>query len=95
MILLKVLAAYLPQIMYKILEVNILCNHPHDGYIVSVLIESVPGYCKAYFLVVSELSDKMLQRVCAYGEKLRENRAHDLFESYRGLKAQKRLVYEG
>jgi hypothetical protein len=46
---------------YKILEAKIIFNHPHNDYIISVAIESSPGYWKGYFKRVNEISEKSLQ----------------------------------
>jgi hypothetical protein len=44
----------------KILEVVIYYNHPHGDYVISVAIESAPGYWKAYFKQVREISEKSI-----------------------------------
>jgi len=79
---------------YKILEVKILYNHPHNDYVISVAIESAPGYWKAYFKQVSQISEKSINEVAETGEKISKHRALEVFESGRLLENQKRLKYE-
>jgi len=80
---------------YKILEVNIKFNHPHDDYVIAVAIESSPGYWKAYTKQVNEISNKSLLEVARAGSKLPKQRALEMFETCRHLQKQKRIVFEG
>lgn len=79
---------------YKILEVKILYNHPHRDYVISVAIESAPGYWKAYFKQINIISEKSIIEVATTGEKISKNRALEVFESCRVLELQKRLIFE-
>ena len=79
---------------YKILEAKIIFNHPHNDYIISVAIESSPGYWKGYFKQVNEISEKSLQKVASSGEKYSKHRALEIFESCRAIEELKRHVYE-
>lgn len=79
---------------YKILEVNIIYNHPHDNYVMAVAIESSPGYWKAYTGSAEEISNGSIEEVARYGQKLAKHRALELFGSCRILESQKRLNYE-
>ena len=80
---------------YKIIEVNVVFNHPHNDYVVSVAIESAPGYWKAYYKQVAELSEESLLEVARTGSKLSKARALEMFETCRTLESQKRLSFEG
>ena len=71
---------------YKILESLIVFNHPHDDYIISVAIESAPGYWKAYYNQVPEVSLESILSVAASGKKYTKHRADEIFP---GLAAQK------
>ncbi|SEC66234.1 hypothetical protein SAMN04489761_3432 [Tenacibaculum sp. MAR_2009_124] len=79
---------------YKILEAVIKYNHPHNDYVISVAIESSPGYWKAYYKQVNEISEKSLQKVAAIGNKYSKHRALEIFESCREIENLKRHVYE-
>lgn len=79
---------------YKILEALIKYNHPHNDYIIYVAIESSPGYWKAYYKQVNEISEKSLQQVAAIGKKLPKHRALEIFEDCRLTESLRRHVYE-
>ena len=79
---------------YKILEAVIKYNHPHDDYIISVAIESSPGYWKAYYKQADEISEKGLQEVARYGKKYPKHRALEVFESCRMIESLQRHIYE-
>jgi len=79
---------------YKILEVKILYNHPHNDYVISVAIESAPGYWKAYFKQMNEISEKSILDVAATGEKFTKHRALEIFETCRIFEKQKKLIFE-
>lgn len=79
---------------YKILEVNILCNHPHDDHIISVAIESAPGHWKAYYKQMDEISEKSVLEVARTGSKYPKRRALELFGSCRQIELLQRHVYE-
>jgi hypothetical protein len=64
---------------YKITHSHILFNHPHNDYIISVLIESTPGYWKAFYKQMDEISLNSLQEVAREGEKYTTHRALEVF----------------
>lgn len=79
---------------YKILEVKIVYNHPHGDYVISVAIESAPGYWKAYYKQMDKISEKSVLEVARTGAKYTKHRALELFESSRQIEQLERHVYE-
>ncbi|SMO90787.1 hypothetical protein SAMN06265379_11413 [Saccharicrinis carchari] len=79
---------------YKILESHIVFNHPYDDYIISIAIESVPGYWKAYYNQVPEVPVKSMLSVAASGKKQTKHRAKEIFTGLAAQKIADKLICE-
>lgn len=79
---------------YKILESHVVFNHPHDDYIISIAIESAPGYWKAYYDQVSDVSLATMHSVAARGKKYTKHRAEQVFPALTAQKIGDRLKCE-
>lgn len=79
---------------YKILQSHIIFNHPHGDYIISVAIESAPGYWKAYYAQTTDLSIKSMHSVAASGIKYTKHRAEQVFPELTAQKIGDRLKCE-
>lgn len=79
---------------YKILESHVIFNHPHDDYIISVAIESAPGYWKACYKQVPDLSLESMLSVADSGVKYTNHRANEVFPGLAAQQAGNRLICE-
>ena len=80
--------------MSHILESHILFNHPHGDYIISVAVETSPGYWKGYYKQVKEISISSLQDVSSTGKSFSEKRALSIFEACRADQELGRRKYQ-
>jgi len=78
----------------KILEINIVANHPHDDYILSVAYECWEGGWKSRFSRVKDIKLWNIVTTYEHGEYLPEHRALALFPSCKTLQEMGRLNYE-